>query len=69
LCKTDIVKNALYWVGQGALGLSLWNQGNSGPKHFGTADLEHSSVEIIWKTERICRETLQLGGLMEMDQI
>jgi hypothetical protein len=33
--QTDILKNAFYGVGQGSLGMSLWNKGGGGPKKFG----------------------------------
>jgi hypothetical protein len=33
--QSAILRNAFYMVGQGALGLSLWNQGGSGLKKFG----------------------------------
>jgi hypothetical protein len=33
--QTAILKNAFYRVGQGALGMGLWNQGGGGPKKFG----------------------------------
>jgi hypothetical protein len=46
--STAVLKNALCRVWQGALGLSLRNQGSSGPKNFGTTDLKGSSVDIIW---------------------
>jgi hypothetical protein len=34
-CTNAVLKNAFYRVGEGALGMSLWNQGCSGPKMFG----------------------------------
>jgi hypothetical protein len=33
--QTAILKNNLYSVGQGALGMSVWNQVGGGPKKFG----------------------------------
>jgi hypothetical protein len=33
--QTAILKNAFYRVGQGAMGVSLWNKGGSGMKMFG----------------------------------
>jgi hypothetical protein len=34
-------EESFYRVGQGALGVSLWNQGGSDPKKLGTAGLEY----------------------------
>jgi hypothetical protein len=32
--QTAVLKNAYYRVGQGTLGMRLWNQGGGGPKKF-----------------------------------
>jgi hypothetical protein len=46
--QTAILKNAFYRVGQGALGMSLWNQGGGGPKTFGNHWSKSSTVAIIF---------------------
>jgi hypothetical protein len=57
--QTAILKNAFCRVGQETLGMSLWNQGGSGPKKFRNHwSKTSSSVDIIWKTGRSSSERL-----------